>query len=73
MPSKAPAFAAATTIMDALTEAARRIAWAIRSLFDMVRAAMADPLPLRNAPIAPARSAAAMTRGKNEISLVRAG
>jgi hypothetical protein len=53
--------------------AARAMAAAI--FFDelSVTAAIVDPLPLRNAPSAPAFSAAATTLGRKGISFVRNG
>jgi hypothetical protein len=41
--------------------------------FRSVTAQIVDPEPLKNAPSAPAFSAAAMTRGKKGISLARNG
>jgi hypothetical protein len=52
---------------------ARNIAAAIFSGERNVTAPMADPLPLRKAPSAPAFSAAAITRGKNGMRFLRKG
>jgi hypothetical protein len=53
--------------------AARNIAAATFFGERSVTAAIVDPLPLRNAPSAPAFSAAAIAGGKNGISLFRYG
>jgi len=53
--------------------AARFIADAILCGLRNVTAQIVDPLPLKNAPSAPAFSAAATTRGRNGISLARNG
>ena len=53
--------------------AARFIAAATRCELRKVIAQMVDPEPLKNAPSAPAFSAAATTRGRDGISLARNG
>jgi hypothetical protein len=53
--------------------AARNMAAATLSRSCNVTAQIVDPLPLRNAPRAPAFSAAAMTRGRNGTSFCRYG
>jgi hypothetical protein len=69
----APALSACVIMVRAEALEAPTIAAAIFLGARRVTAAIADPLPLKNAPSAPARSAAAITRGKNGISFARNG
>jgi hypothetical protein len=60
-------------VCDLTDLAARCIALATRFGSRKVIAQMVDPLPLRNAPSAPAFPAAATTRGSIGISFIRNG
>jgi hypothetical protein len=65
----APSLSARVMIaLEDVDLAARCMAAAIFFGFFNVIAAIVEPLPLKNAPSAPAFSAAAMTRGRNGIS-----
>src|SRR5450759_790547 len=69
----APRLSACVMMVRPVVFASRAMAFAIFLDERSVTAAIVDPLPLRNAPSAPAFSAAATTRGRKGISFARYG